>query len=435
MGCVSVIGAGSWGTAVSRQLAVNGHTVRLWSHNPQVAQQINEQHTNPRYLPGCELPNEVTASTDLSWCLSSSEAAAFVVPSAHLREVAHSSSPYLSPDVPVAVLTKGIEPSTCMLMTEVVSDELKSPNPIACLSGPNHAEEVSRDLPSAAVTKGIEPSTCMLMTEVVSDELKSPNPIACLSGPNHAEEVSRDLPSAAVIAAESAECAMQLQRLFHSDTFRTYVSTDVVGVEVCAAAKNVVAIACGIARGLGECAMQLQRLFHSDTFRTYVSTDVVGVEVCAAAKNVVAIACGIARGLGMGDNTCALLMTRGLAEMSRLVAARGGNPITCMGLAGMGDLVATCTSAHSRNQTFGAAFASGETLAQFESRTHMVVEGARACRSVRELAQSYGVEVPIADAVFGLLYGEVSLEQITADLYARTPMAEFYGLSGFVPEA
>ena len=341
MGCVSVIGAGSWGTAVSRQLAVNGHTVRLWSHNPQVAQQINEQHTNPRYLPGCELPNEVTASTDLSWCLSSSEAAAFVVPSAHLREVAHSSSPYLSPDVPVAVLTKGIEPSTCMLMTEVVSDELKSPNPIACLSGPNHAEEVSRDLPSAAV-----------------------------------------------IAAESAECALRLQRLFHSDTFRTYVSTDVVGVEV-----------------------------------------------CAAAKNVVAIACGIARGLGMGDNTCALLMTRGLAEMSRLVAARGGNPITCMGLAGMGDLVATCTSAHSRNQTFGAAFASGETLAQFESRTHMVVEGARACRSVRELAQSYGVEVPIADAVFGLLYGEVSLEQITADLYARTPMAEFYGLSGFVPEA
>lgn len=333
---VAVIGAGSWGTAVARQLACNGHDVRLWSHNAEAARLINEERCNPRYLPGCVLPSNIAASTNLVHCLDGAEAACFVVPSSNLREVAHNAAGLLGDDVPVAVLTKGIEQVTCRLMTEVVADELGNPSRIAALSGPNHAEEVSRDLPCAAV-----------------------------------------------IAAEDPSC---------SATF--------------------------------------QRLFHSDTFRTYVSTDVVGVEVCAAAKNVVAIACGIARGIGMGDNTCALLMTRGLAEMSRLVAARGGNPLTCMGLAGMGDLIATCTSAHSRNQTFGAAFASGESLAAFEARTHMVVEGARACRSVRELARTHGVEVPIADAVFGLLYEETPLESVVASLYARVPGGEFYGLNG-----
>ncbi len=340
METVGVVGAGSWGTAVARQLAMNGHSVRLWSHNAEVARLVNEAHCNSRYLPGCLLPEGVTASTDLEWVLDGIAAAALVVPSSNLREVSKNCLAFLGDSTPTAVLTKGIEPTTCMLMTEVAASELDNPSRIACLSGPNHAEEVSRDLPSAAV-------------------IASENP---------------------------------------------------------------------------ECAVWFQQLFHSDTFRTYVSTDVVGVEVCAAAKNVVAIACGIARGLGMGDNTCALLMTRGLAEMSRLVAARGGNPITCMGLAGMGDLVATCTSSHSRNQTFGAAFATGETLAEFEGRTHMVVEGARACRSVRELARAYGVEVPISDAVYNLLYGNVPLEQITADLYARTPAAEFYGLTNLNPE-
>lgn len=340
METVSVIGAGSWGTAVARHLVMNGHVVRLWSHNAEAARLINERRENPRYLPGCFLPDGVTAFTDLSQALDGAAAAVLVVPSGNLRDVARDCAAHLAPSTPTAVLTKGIEPSTCMLMTEVAASELQGPSRIACLSGPNHAEEVSRDLPSAAV-----------------------------------------------IASESPECAVWFQHLFHSDTFRTYVSTDVVGVEV-----------------------------------------------CAAAKNVVAIACGIARGLGMGDNTCALLMTRGLAEMSRLVAARGGNPITCMGLAGMGDLVATCTSSHSRNQTFGAAFAAGETLAEFENRTHMVVEGTRACRSVRELAQAHGVEVPIADAVYGLLYDRVPLAQITAELYARTPAEEFYGLSSFAPE-
>ncbi len=338
---VAVVGAGSWGTAVARHLANQGREVALWARGEEVARGVNERHRNPRYLVSCELPETVSASTDLGSCLSGAQGAVFVVPSHALRATLHAAAPHVGDDLPVIMLTKGVESGTGLLMTE-----------IAC------------------------------------DELGGPGRIACLSGPNHAEEVSLDLPAAAVIAAEDPACA-----------------------------------------GF------FQRLFHADRFRTYVSDDVVGVEICAAYKNVVAIACGIARGMGLGDNTGALIMTRGLAEMGRLVAARGGNPLTCIGLAGMGDLVATCTSEHSRNQTFGAAFVRGETLEEFEARTHMVVEGARACRSVRELAAPLGVEVPLADAVFDLLYGGVSIETVVAGLYAREPRTELYGLDGCPDES
>ena len=331
---VAVVGAGSWGTAVAYRLAANGADVALWSHSASVAAAINAEHRNPTYLPGCLLPDSVVASTDLAACMEGASAVVFVVPSSHLRATARAAAPSIGADVPVAVLTKGIEHGTAKLMTEVVTDELGNPARIACLSGPNHAEEVSLGLPAAAVIASASPA----------------------------------------------------------------------------------------------CAEFFQRLFHADTFRTYVSDDVVGVEICAAAKNVVAIACGILHGMEMGDNTTAVIMTRGLAEMSRLVSARGGNPMTCMGLAGVGDLIATCTSRHSRNQTFGAAFAAGESLEAFEERTHMVVEGARACRSIRELAQATGVEVPIADAVYNLLYGGASMDSVAAALYARTPSVEFYGL-------
>ena len=145
-------------------------------------------------------------------------------------------------------------------------------------------------------------------------------------------------------------------------------------------------------------------------------------------RDNVAIACGVVKGLSYGDNTLSVIMTRGLAEMSRIVVARGGDPLTCMGLAGMGDLVATCTSAHSRNQTFGAALAQGETLEQYEARTHMVVEGARACRSIRHMARDLDVEVPLTDAVYDLLYENKPIREIAESLFRRTPNVEFYGL-------
>lgn len=332
---VAVLGAGSWGTAVARHLSRQGALVCLWSHNVEVARSINEDRCNHRYLPGCPLPEELAAKTDLASCLEDADAAVVVVPSHALRETLGLCRAYIGPDIPVCVLTKGIEAGTGLLMTEVAEDVLGRPSRIACLCGPNHAEEIARDLPAATV-----------------------------------------------IASQSDQTA----------TF-------------------------------------FQELFHADRFRAYVSSDVVGVEVCAAAKNVVAIACGIVHGLGLGDNTTSLIMTRGLAEMSRLVAARGGNPMTCMGLAGMGDLIATCTSKHSRNQTFGAAFVAGESLEDFERRTHMVVEGARACRSVCEVADKLKVEVPLTHAVYDLLYAKAPFDEVVATLYARAPGVEFYGLS------
>lgn len=332
---VAVVGAGSWGTAVARHLALQGADVSLWAHSEAVAEGVNRDHRNPRYISGAALPDAVRATTDVAACVEGADAAAFAVPSYALRAAARRSAGALPAGAPVVVLTKGVEEGTCELMTDVVRDEVGGP--------------VGR--------------------------------IACLSGPNHAEEVSRDLPTAAVAASAD----------------------------------------------LG-CASFFQRLFHADRFRVYTSEDVVGVEVCAAYKNVVAIACGIVKGLELGDNTTAVIMTRGLAEMGRLVAARGGSPMTCMGLAGMGDLVATCTSSNSRNQTFGRAFVGGETLEGYEARTHMVVEGARACRSVREMARASGVDVPIADAVHGLLYEGEPLDDVIAGLYARAPRVEFYGL-------
>ena len=177
-----------------------------------------------------------------------------------------------------------------------------------------------------------------------------------------------------------------------------------------------------------ELAERLRSLVSTPAFRVYVSRDVRGVETCGAVKNVMAIACGICAGLGLGDNTLALIMTRGIAEIGRMVAALGGEPMTCMGLAGMGDLVATCTSEHSRNRRFGEAFVAGRTLDEFEASTHMVVEGARAVVSVRELAQKKGVEVPISDAVWNVIYGGMSVETVTAMLIGRTPTREFYGM-------
>ena len=333
-GVITVVGAGSWGTAVARHLGGQGFDVRLWSHNTLVADAVNSTHENGRYLPGCRIGESVAASCDMAWCCEGSQAVVFVVPSQHLRSVARQAAPFVSHEVPVCVLTKGIEYGSCLLMTEVVTEELGNPHRIACLTGPNHAEEVGRDMPSGAVCASTDPG----------------------------------------------------------------------------------------------CAEHFRRLFNADRFRTYVSDDVVGVEVCAAAKNVVAIACGVVRGLDFGDNTLAVIMTRGLAEMTRIVAARGGGPLTCMGLAGMGDLVATCTSPHSRNQTFGMALSRGESLESYEERTHMVVEGARACRSIQYLARKHDVDVPLTDAVNALIYEGRTMRDVALDLFRRTPDVEFYGL-------
>ena len=332
---VAVIGSGSWGTAMTGLVAPSVDEVVQWALEPDIVESINTRHHNARYLVDYEMAPNVRATSSMEEAASGAEAVILASPSGFLRRVCHQLAPVLGTDVPVLVLSKGIELGTHYLMHQVAAEELGNPARVAALSGPNHAEEI------------------------------------CL------HKIS-----AAVVAAEDMHASEYFQSLL-----------------VC------------------------------PSFRVYVSDDICGIETCAAVKNVVAIACGIAVGLGAGDNTLAVLMTRGIAEIGRVVSTLGGNPMTCMGLAGMGDLVVTCTSEHSRNRTFGEAFAKGETLEQYEGRTRMVVEGARACQSVWELAQERDIEVPITKAVYGLLYEGLPLQDAVDNLLGRVPNKEFYGMS------
>ncbi len=331
---IAVIGAGSWGTALSQVLASNGHDVRLWARKDSVVEGVNERHRNPRYLTDAELSPRIVATTSTEQALSGADAIVVVTPSSIMRETAHSFEGLVGKDTPIIICSKGVEEGSGLLPVEVFEAELGNAARLAVLSGPNHAEEV---------VKGI--------------------------------------PSATVIASQDEATAAFFQDLF----------------------------AC-------------------EHFRTYVSDDVCGVELCAAFKNVIAIAVGISYGIGFGDNTAALLMTRGVAEMSRLVQAIGGQAITCMGLAGMGDMIATCTSEHSRNRAFGKYVAEGRTLAQYQEDTHMVVEGALACRTIQTLSQAYHVELPITDVARAVVWEGADAQQAARALAGRPLKTEFYGL-------
>lgn len=331
---IAVIGAGSWGTAVSWLLGNKGHTIGLWARETEIADGINAAHRNPIYLPDVVIPESVTASSDIEQALFGAEAVVMVTPSMGVRTTAVAMKPYLGPNTPVVILSKGVENGTLMLMTEVLEDVLG-----------NRAR------------------------------------IAGLSGPNHAEEVSRGIPSATSVAAYEENVA----RLF-------------------------------------------QDAFMTPTFRVYTNPDVVGVELCAASKNVVAVAAGMSDGLGYGDNTKATLMTRGLAEMARLGKRLGANPMTYMGLAGVGDLIATCTSQHSRNRGLGEYVAKGGTVASYEAETKMVAEGAAACISVGALGEREGVELPITAQVRSILHEGGKLENATEALMGREARDEWHGM-------
>lgn len=240
------------------------------------------------------------------------------------------------------------------------------------------AAHVGAKTPVALAAKGVEAETGMLPVEVFDEVLGGLGWLAALTGPNHAEEVVRGVPSGTVVSSYVPRTA----RFFQS-------------------------------------------LLSTESFRIYVGNDVVGAEVCAAYKNVIAIAVGASYGLGMGDNTAALLMTRGLAEMSRLVAACGGNAMTCMGLAGMGDLEVTCMSPHSRNRTFGYELAQGVTLDAYRARTHMVVEGALACRTLHDLALAHDVDLPLARTVRAIVWEGYDVVAAAQDLLDRPQKPEF----------
>lgn len=331
---IAVIGAGSWGTALAQLLACNGHDVGLWARKPEVVASINTHHRNPRYLSDVTLRETIVASVSYGDILEHAEAVVIVTPSSLLREVARTLSDMIGVDTPVVICSKGVEEESGLLPVEVFEAEM----------GGLHR-------------------------------------LAALSGPNHAEEVIRGVPSGTVIASSSATTA----RFF-------------------------------------------QELFATESFRTYTSDDVCGVELCAAFKNVIAIAVGLSYGMGYGDNTAAMLMTRGIAEMSRLVVRAGGLAITCMGLAGTGDLIATCTSEHSRNRRFGMLLAEGGTLDDFTAETHMVAEGALACKTLKTLSDLYGVELPITDVVRSIVWQGAEPREAVRLLTNRPLTTEFYGL-------
>lgn len=331
---VAVIGAGSWGTALSQLLAGKGHNVSLWARKPEVVKTINTEHCNPRYLTDVALAENIVATVSYRDTLLRAKAAVIVTPSSLMRGVGQALANAADADLPVIVCSKGVEEGSGMLPLEVLEEEMGN---------------VSR--------------------------------LAVLSGPNHAEEVVRGVASGTVIASSSPETAEFFQDLFATENFRTYTSTDVTGVEL-----------------------------------------------CAAFKNVIAIAVGLSYGLGFGDNTAAMLMTRGLAEMSRLTVKAGGNAITCMGLAGTGDLVATCMSEHSRNRRLGLMLAQGRTLDDFVEETHMVAEGALACKTLATLAERYKVELPITDVVRAIIWEGADARTAARTLSTRPLSSEFYGI-------
>lgn len=334
---VAVLGAGSWGTAISLLLANNGLDVFLWARDRQLSIDIERHHRNTRYLSDISLPESITATSDISCLADNVDAVVLAVPSHAMRSIIKNAKPYLHESMLFLSVTKGIETQTMARMSEVIIDEL--------------GKAFSQN-------------------------------IAVLSGPNHAEEVSKMIPSATVVAAYS-----------------------------------------------GEVARRFQDIFMTPYFRVYTNKDINGVELCGATKNVIAIAAGISDGLGYGDNTKASLMTRGLAEMTRLGVVLGAEPITFSGLAGIGDLIATCTSRHSRNRAVGEKLGKGKPLSEILEESTMVAEGILTSKAILALAQKSGIEVPITRNVVEVMYNNKDPKDSVRDLMMRGATDEVASVS------
>jgi glycerol-3-phosphate dehydrogenase (NAD(P)+) len=328
---VSVLGAGSWGTAFSLVLADAGNDVTLWARREEVCDTINERRENTDYLPGVELPPNVVATHDTEKAMTAADVVVFVVPSQTFRANLEQWAPYIPETAVMVSLMKGVELGTLKRMSEVVAD----------------------------VTGA------------------GPGRIAVVSGPNLSHEVAQREPAASVVACEDEDVAKQVQHLVHGPAFRPYTSVDVVGCE------------------LG-----------------------------GAYKNVVALSVGMAVGLGFGDNTTASVITRGLAETARLAMAMDANPLTLMGLAGLGDLVATCSSPLSRNRAFGEKLGLGMTTAEIVASTRQVAEGAKSCASLLALAEKVGVDAPIAEHVASVVDGRMTAPEMMESFIRRDTKSE-----------
>ncbi|MGP4002019.1 NAD(P)H-dependent glycerol-3-phosphate dehydrogenase [Streptomyces sp. 8N706] len=336
----AVYGAGSWGTGFAMILGDAGCEVTLWARRAEVVQAINTGRTNPDYLPGAQLPDSVTATTDPAEAARDAEFTVLAVPSQTLRDNLARWAPLLPSDTVLVSLMKGVELGTAKRMSEVI-------------------EEVVGKAPGGAAPDDVR------------------GRVAVLTGPNLAKEIADRQPAAAVVACVEEPVAQRLQT------------------------------AC-----------------HTPYFRPYTNTDVVGCELGGAVKNVIALAVGIADGMGLGDNAKASLITRGLAETTRLGLSMGADAHTFAGLAGMGDLVATCSSPLSRNHTFGTNLGRGMTLEETIAVTKQTAEGVKSCESVLDLARRHGVDMPITETVVGIVHeGKAPLVALK-ELMGRSAKAE-----------
>lgn len=335
---VAVIGAGSWGTALASTLAHAGVDTCVWARNAEVAHEIQNHKTNSNFLPDVPLAGTLGATDDMAAALSGAEAVLIVVPARAIRAVAQDVAKHLAPDAPVAVCAKGVEAETGFLMTQVVKEALGE------------------------------------------------RPIGCVSGPTFARETALRHPTAATVAFPFS----------YTDRLRPHES---------AAARIALSLT-------------------TESFRTYVSDDVIGVEVGGAIKNVIAIACGMMTGAGFAENTRAALITRGLDEMKRLTEALGGQRETLSGLSGIGDLTLTCSTPTSRNMSLGLQLGRGLSRQECFEGQPVVVEGEGTASSVMELARTVGVDMPICETVRSILHDGADIGSAFAALWARPIEAE-----------
>lgn len=326
---IALIGAGSMGTALAIHLSKNGHSIRMWSPMAEEVDMINKTREHLHRLPGVIVPEGVECSTELAFTVQGADIVVLAVPSQTTRQNMKALAQLLPPDAMVVTCSKGIEENTCMILTDVMKQEMPGVR-AAVLTGPSHAEEIARDIPTAVVA--------------ASDEM--------------------------------------------------------------------------------ETAKYVQDIFMSPKFRVYTNADVTGVELGGALKNVIALCAGISDGLGFGDNTKAALMTRGITEISRLGVAMGGKAQTFSGLTGIGDLIVTCTSMHSRNRRAGILIGQGKSVEEALREVKMVVEGVATTKPAYELGKRYGVSMPITEEAYNVLFEGKNPKQAVVDLMMRNKKHE-----------
>ena len=331
---IGIVGAGSWGIALAYLLTKNGHEVIVWSRSQESVDKLSAYHGNEDKLPGVILPDSVRFTCNIEETVRGKDIIVLVVPSAHMRETVKKIAPFID------------------------------------LDNEEHKQIIVN------CTKGIEEDTLMVMSDVILDEIPGCN-VCVLSGPSHAEEVGKDMPTTIVVGA------------FDKDIAR-YV----------------------------------QNTFMSNTFRVYISPDMLGIEIGAALKNVIALDAGMADGYGCGDNTKAALITRGIAEIGRLGMAMGGKFETFSGLSGIGDLIVTCASMHSRNRRAGILIGQGKSMQEAMDEVKMVVEGVYSAKAAKGLADKYGISMPIVTEVNAILFEGKSAKVALHELMFRDKKPE-----------